>query len=87
MNPSLFVNCDVRSKEQYGHEIWISSYRARHTVHTQGIQKKARPTLPWVKGSRLAVQNSFPNDLVLPSRLFHRIPHLQLDDFHAKINP
>ena len=31
---------------------------------TQGIQKKARPTLPWVKGSRLAVQNSFPNDLV-----------------------
>ena len=31
---------------------------------TQGIQKKARPTLPWVKGSRLAVQNSFPSDLV-----------------------
>ena len=28
---------------------------------TQGIQKKARPTLPWVKGSRLAVQNSFPS--------------------------
>ena len=64
MSPSLFVNCDVRSKEQYGHEIWISSYRARHTVHTQGIQKKARATLPWVIGSRLAVQNSFPHDLV-----------------------
>ena len=64
MSLSLFVNCDVRSKEQYGHEIWISSYRARHTVHTQGIQKKARPTLPWVEGSRLAVQNSFPNGLV-----------------------
>ena len=35
---------------------------------TQGIQKKARPTLPWVKGSRLAVQNSFPNDLVSTPR-------------------
>ena len=36
---------------------------------TQGIQKKARPTLPWVKGSRLAVQNSFPSGLVYQTNL------------------